>query len=142
VQDLQPNHAAPELSPGALDGGEKTTLWSGKVKHKLGMSTAELFYLTALIPERYLEQFPPTLFVSELANRATVQLGRHYVMRCRLEFLTDKQVQKLHMLAQMKLVAICRLQHCTVTLVPYTDIKQSLQVIGFMLTDDLRAASK
>ena len=117
-------------------GSMQTALWSGKVKHRLGNSTVDLFYMTALIPETYLEQFPPTLFVTSLATQKDVKLGRHFVMRCRLDFLTEKQLGKLQMLAQGKVVAICRLQHCTVTLVPYYDKHRTLRVVGFMLSDE------
>ncbi len=56
-----------------------------QVKHKHGGSVVELFHMTALIPEQYLERLPPTLFASELANRSNVQLRRHvYVMRCKV----------------------------------------------------------
>ena len=44
-----------------------TTRWGGKVKHRLGDSTVELFYLSALVPTDIAEQMPPTLFVTELA---------------------------------------------------------------------------
>ncbi len=37
------------------------------MKHRLGDSTVELFYLSALIPTDIAEQMPPTLFVTELA---------------------------------------------------------------------------
>lgn len=121
-----------DLAQGSL----ATTLWSGKVKHKLGKSTVDLFYMTALIPEQYLEQFPPSLYVTSLATQKDVKLGRHFVMRCRLDFLTEKQLGKLQMLAQGKVVAICRLQHCTVTLVPYWDKNRALRVVGFMLAHD------
>ena len=124
--------ASTDLDQGSL----QTALWSGKVKHRLGASTVDLFYMTALIPEKYLEQFPPTLFVTSLATQRDVKLGRHFVMRCRLDFLTEKQLGKLQMLAQGKIVAICRLQHCTVTLVPYYDKNRTLRVVGFMLSDD------
>lgn len=117
-------------------GSLATALWSGKVKHKLGKSTVDLFYMTALIPEQYLEQFPPSLYVTSLATQKDVKLGRHFVMRCRLDFLTEKQLGKLQMLAQGKVVAICRLQHCTVTLVPYWDKDRALRVVGFMLAHD------
>lgn len=117
-------------------GSLATTLWSGKVKHKLGKSTVDLFYMTALIPEQYLEQFPPSLYVTSLATQKDVKLGRHFVMRCRLDFLTEKQLGKLQMLAQGKVVAICRLQHCTITLVPYWDKTRALRVVGFMLAHD------
>ncbi|KAA6418061.1 MAG: hypothetical protein FRX49_11978 [Trebouxia sp. A1-2] len=111
--------ASTELDQGSL----QTSLWSGKVKHKLGHSTVDLFYMTALIPEKYLEQFPPTLFVTSLATQKDVKLGRHFVMRCRLDFLTEKQLGKLQMLAQ-------------VTLVPYYDKHRALRVVGFMLSDE------
>ncbi|KAK9805568.1 hypothetical protein WJX72_005675 [[Myrmecia] bisecta] len=118
-------------SLGAAVGGAATT-----VKHKLGESTVELFYMTALVPEKFLEQLPPTLFVSELANRNNVKLGKHYVMRCNLGFMTDKQLHKLTMLANVKLVAVCHLQHCTLTLVPDIHPKNGLRVVGFLLADD------
>ena len=124
-------------SSGDLDQGSmQTALWSGKVKHRLGSSIVDLFYMTALIPEKYLEQFPPSLFVTSLATQKDVKLGRHFVMRCRLDFLTEKQLGKLQMLAQGKIVALCRLQHCTVTLVPYYDKNRALRVVGFMLSDE------
>lgn len=56
-----------------------------QVKHKHGGSVVELFHMTALIPEQYLERLPPTLFASELANRSNVQLRKQaYVMRCKV----------------------------------------------------------
>ena len=48
--------------------------------------------MTALLPEKNQEQFPPTLFVTELATQRDVKLGEHYVMRCRLDVLSEKQV--------------------------------------------------
>ena len=70
----------------------KLALWSGRVKHRFGSSTVELFHMTALLPEKNQEQFPPTLFVTELATQRDVKLGEHYVMRCRLDVLSEKQV--------------------------------------------------
>lgn len=50
----------------------KLVMWTGKVKHRLktaeGASTVELFSISALIPEKLIEQMPPTLFVSALAG--------------------------------------------------------------------------
>ena len=46
---------------------EGTTRWSGKVKHRLGDSTVELFFLSAMVPTDVAEQMPTTLFVTELA---------------------------------------------------------------------------
>ena len=47
-------------------------MWKGKVKHRLktaeGASTVELFSISALVPEKLIEQMPPTLFVSALAG--------------------------------------------------------------------------
>lgn len=123
-----------QSSPGNTES--KTALWSGKVKHKLGSSTVELFVMTCLIPEKYLEQMPPTLYATELAPQRDVKLGRHYVMRCRLNFLSDRQTKKLHMLASGKMVAKCALQHCSITLVPHFDRDNHLGVIGFLLAED------
>ena len=44
---------------------------------------------------RYLEQLPPTLFVTELLARSAVQMSKHYIVQCRLGFLTDRQLTKL-----------------------------------------------
>jgi hypothetical protein len=44
---------------------------------------------------RYLEQLPPTLFVTELLARSDVQMSKHYIVQCRLGFLTDRQLTKL-----------------------------------------------
>ena len=52
----------------------------------------ELFQLTALLPEELQKQFPPTLLVTELALRRDVEMAKHYVLRCRLESLSEKQV--------------------------------------------------
>ncbi len=49
---------------------------------------------------RYLEQLPPTLFVTELVARGAVQMNKHYIVQCRLGFLTDRQLTKLQALAQ------------------------------------------
>ena len=37
--------------------------------------------MTALLPEKNQEQFPPTLFVTELATQRDVKLGEHYALR-------------------------------------------------------------
>ena len=47
---------------------------------------------------RYLEQLPPTLFVTELLARSAVQMSKHYIVQCRLGFLTDRQLTKLQVL--------------------------------------------
>ena len=118
----------------------KTALWTGKIKHRLvtakSASTVELFTLTAVVPEKLLEQLPATLFVNALAGRSNVKLGKHTVSQCRLHGLSERQRQKLLTLAQMKLVAICELQHCTFTLVPFTDSKSDLRMVGFMIAEE------
>jgi len=60
---------------GLQEAGEadtKVVIWSGKIKHRLktadGASTVELFSVSALVPEKLLEQMPSTLFVSALAG--------------------------------------------------------------------------
>lgn len=55
---------------------------------------------------RYLEQLPPTLFVTELLARSAVQMSKHYIVQCRLGFLTDRQLTKLQVPA-----APCSLFH-------------------------------
>ena len=74
-------------------------VWVGKVKHRLGTaaghSTVELLNLSALVPEEYLEQLPPSLFVTELAARSAVHMGPHTVIQCRLGFLSERQLAKL-----------------------------------------------
>lgn len=47
---------------------------------------------------RYLEQLPPTLFVTELLARSAVQMSKHYIVQCRLGFLTDRQLTKLQVI--------------------------------------------
>jgi hypothetical protein len=49
---------------------------------------------------RYLEQLPPTLFVTELLARSAVQMSKHYIVQCRLGFLTDRQLTKLQVIKQ------------------------------------------
>lgn len=95
-----------------------TTVWSGKVKHRHRDSTVDLFCMTCLLPDKLAEQFPPTLFVSDLVSRASMRLGPYYSVKCRVDFLTEVQQQKLDRLASMGLVADCRLQHCRLVLVP------------------------
>ena len=49
---------------------------------------------------RYLEQLPPTLFVTELLARSAVQMSKHYIVQCQLGFLTDRQLTKLQVPVQ------------------------------------------
>ena len=53
---------------------------------------------------RYLEQLPPTLFVTELLARGAVQMSKHYIVQCRLGFLTDRQLTKL----QVRQAGLCK----------------------------------
>ena len=69
-------------------------------------------------------------------GRTNVKLGKHYVANCKLAKPTDRQIHKATALANMKLVAICELQHCTVTLVPYMGPDQSLQLVAFLIADE------
>lgn len=128
---------------GSLDAGPPvaedfgTVVWTGKVKHRHGDSTVELFCMTCLLPERFQEQFPPTMFVSDLAPRAGTKLGPHYPVQCRLDFLSDRQLKKLERLATMNLVADCRLQHCRLVLVPLREARAggepALVVKGYLV---------
>lgn len=43
--------------------------------------------------------------------------SEHNVMRCRLDFLTNRQLRKLRTLAELRLAAVSSLQHCAITLV-------------------------
>lgn len=65
-----------------------------------------------------------------------MKLGKHYVTQCRLGGLSERQSQKVLALASMKLVAICELQHCSLTLVPFKDRHQELRMVGFMIADE------
>ena len=65
-----------------------------------------------------------------------MKLGKHVVAQCSLGDLEERQSQKVKALAVMRLVAICELQHCTLTLVPFTDSQQGLRIVGFMIADD------
>ena len=50
---------------------------------------------------RYLEQLPPTLFVTELLARSAVQMSKHYIVQCQFGFLTDRQLTKLQVLLSL-----------------------------------------
>lgn len=58
----------------AADEVQRSVLWQGRIKHSLrtadGSSVVELFDLTALVPEKLVEQIPPTIFVSALAGKS------------------------------------------------------------------------
>ncbi len=42
------------------------------------------------------------------------------------------------LLANSKLVAVCQLQHCKLTLVPYIEARTGqLRIMGFLIADDL-----
>ena len=44
----------------------------------------------------------------------------------------------LQLLANSKLVAVCQLQHCKLTLVPYLEARSGqLRLMGFLIADDL-----
>ncbi len=68
------------------------------------------------------------------AQRSSLKLhAEHRVLRCRLDFLTDRQLHKLRMLAGLKLAAVSQLQHCAVAMVPYLDAQRHLRIIGVLL---------
>lgn len=69
-------------------------------------------------------------------GRAQVKLGKHYVANCRLKSPTEEAVQKATALALKKLVLICELQHCTVTLVPHLAADHSLRLVAFLIADE------
>jgi hypothetical protein len=49
-----------------------------------------------------------------------------------------RQLPHAQVLANAKLVAVCQLQHCQLTLVPYLEAGSgALRMIGFLTTDDL-----
>lgn len=71
-----------------------------------GTSTAFLAPLMLEIPDRYLEQFPQTLFVHQIRQRTEVKLlKKTFVVRCILGELDHKQ--------QKKLEVHSRLNECT-----------------------------
>ena len=41
------------------------------------------------------EQLPPTLFVTDLAQRGSMRMASHRLVQCRLGALTPRQAQKL-----------------------------------------------
>ncbi len=65
----------------------KLVMWTGKVKHRLktaeGASTVELFNISALVPEKLIEQMPPTLFVSALAGAAQLLYQAFLSVSCK-----------------------------------------------------------
>ena len=53
-----------------------------------------------------------------LCLRRSLAIGsEHTVIRCRLDFLTNRQLRKLRTLAELRLAAVSTLQHCAITLV-------------------------
>ncbi len=68
--------------------------------------------LSTLWKCRYLEQLPPTLFVTELLARSAVQMSKHYIVQCQLGFLTDRQLTKLQVPAPASACAASRLNQC------------------------------
>ncbi|KAK9833264.1 hypothetical protein WJX81_000910 [Elliptochloris bilobata] len=121
----------------------RTVVWAGKLKHRAAgpggtTSTVELLAFSAAVPEATAEQLPPTLFVTRLAQRGAVRMAHHRLVQCRMGQLSERQTQKLQVLASAKLVAVCRLQHCQLTLVPYLEaVSGTLRMIGFLTGDDL-----
>ena len=78
------------------------------------------------IPSAYHLMFP--------VQRSALKLhAEHRVLRCRLDFLTDRQLHKLRMLAGLKLAAVSQLQHCAIAMVPYLDAQRHLRIIGVLL---------
>lgn len=54
----------------------------------------------------------------ELSLARSLAIGcEHIVIRCRLDFLTNRQLRKLRTLAELRLAAVSSLQHCAITLV-------------------------
>jgi hypothetical protein len=137
VVDVHPASKLLRQAKNATDGGtENSSYWAGKVKHRLGSSTVELFFLSALLPAAVIEHMPPSLFVTDLVQRNSLAIGsEHTVIRCRLDFLTNRQLRKLRTLAELRLAAVSSLQHCAITLVPYLDAQRGLRIIGFVKVD-------
>lgn len=66
-------------------------------------------------------------------------LGKHAV---RLEHYKKLKLTRkcslVQLLANSKLVAVCQLQHCKLTLVPYLEARSGqLRLMGFLIADDL-----
>lgn len=137
VEDVHPDGKLLRQAKNASDeGASSTRYWAGKVKHRLGSSTVELFFLSALLPTAVIEHMPPNLFVTDLVQRSSLAIGsEHTVIRCRLDFLTNRQLRKLRTLAELRLAAVSQLQHCAITLVPYLDAQRGLRIIGFVKVD-------
>jgi len=105
----------------------------GRVKHRMKDSVVELFQLTATIPAELAEQFPPSLYINELKHRSEVILAKHVWARCSARCSTEKQATKLQLLSDNRLVAIIRLQHCELILVPETDSSNGdVRMAGFL----------
>lgn len=137
VVDVHPASKLLRQAKNATEGGaDSSSYWAGKVKHRLGSSTVELFFLSALLPTVVIEHMPPSLFVTDLVQRNSLAIGsEHTVIRCRLDFLTNRQLRKLRTLAELRLAAVSSLQHCAITLVPYLDAQRGLRIIGFVKVD-------
>mmetsp|Transcript_45829 Transcript_45829/g.115904 ORF Transcript_45829/g.115904 Transcript_45829/m.115904 type:complete len:434 (-) Transcript_45829:265-1566(-) len=138
LQDKAPTERLRPAAHVAQALQQRQCCWQGKVKHKLKDSLVELFHLAAVIPAEVAEQFPPSLYVSELCHRSEVTLSSHIWARCSARSLTEKQTNKLQLLSDNKLVAIIRLQHCELILVPdFEPSTGSIRMAGFLMAGNI-----
>jgi hypothetical protein len=87
-----------------------------------------------MLPAECADQFPKTLFINDLVLRDNVLLGRHQMISCAVQEMTDEQRQNLVMMSTMKLTGAVRLQHCELTICPVVDVQGDIKVIGFLLS--------
>lgn len=90
-----------EVTPNLATGWLPTVAWFLVASASSGCPTASLCC-------RYLEQLPPTLFVTELLARSAVQMSKHYIVQCQLGFLTDRQLTKLQVSEQPSVLPLRR----------------------------------
>jgi len=73
--------------------------------------------LTPLFPRHKFGRESP---IGSCLARSLAIGSEHTVIRCRLDFLTNRQLRKLRTLAELRLAAVSSLQHCAITLVRHT----------------------
>eukprot|EP00877_Chromochloris_zofingiensis_P009828 jgi/Chrzof1/5099/Cz15g11120.t1 len=126
------SRTAPEVLLFANGAHIPVVNWQGNIQHKLGKSVVDLCTVSLLVPELYSDQFPVTLYATEVVHRRQVSLGKHVVCRCSLGQLSERQLTVLEAMAKHQMVAIVHLQYCELHLVPYFDNNNHVRMVGFL----------
>lgn len=126
--------AAPRAPAGApAQPAPPMAVWQGPLVHRRGGAASELCSLSIQVPASYLDALPAALYVSDLAPRRAVPLGRHAVCRCALPpGGAPAQLAALGALSRARLVAVAPLARCDVVVVPYLDGAGRVRVVAFL----------